>query len=447
MGRLKLELTRSQKSNAELSERYDKQKRQIETLETRIQDSKKAASVDQAEIKELRVKLRLSEHERTQTSTKLGELGDLKKALQSSESKRKDDIREKERKIIELEKSLAGEKKARESTETKLQDIKGKYNEEVQAAHAAAQNSESLIAKAKDEARHTRSILVSLQADNRNTEELLAQLGRYRQLLGQAAEEYGRLVSKTTPIATHTRLQREHVALQIRSLRTERKLANAEGQVVELASLIRQTKEQNQLLSRWLVDASQEISFYVQALHEAATMPNGEADAALRDIMDVIQGDILESRDHLQNIQRRDTNLAAKFYRLAYEEVLLVYSLADKDLCDERVTVKRHATDLASALTAQKVLVAQMNVAEKERITREEQLKVATELVDELKITAQALKCQVAETEEKMQQGVLVNEAALKKEKETVRRLTTTFQKNRMAEDVLRTEIEQFVGL
>jgi len=121
--RLKLELTRSRQTTIEQADRLEKLKKQNDTFEVRIQDMKKSMSADQAEIKDLRVKLRMAEHERTQLSSKQGEL-ETKKALQAVESRREGDVRERDRKIAELEKTLAGEKKKREGADARLKEVK-----------------------------------------------------------------------------------------------------------------------------------------------------------------------------------------------------------------------------------------------------------------------------------------------------------------------------------
>jgi len=98
-----------------------------------LQEIRKSASADQAEVKDLRVKLRMAEHERTQLSSKQGEVGETKKALQAVESKRRDEMRERDRKIAELEKALAGEKKKREGADAKLKEVKAKLTRKLRS--------------------------------------------------------------------------------------------------------------------------------------------------------------------------------------------------------------------------------------------------------------------------------------------------------------------------
>ena len=63
--------------------------------------------------------------------SKQGEVGEMKKALQAVKSKRRDEIRERDRKIAELENSaLTGERKKREAVDERLKEVKAKVDEE-----------------------------------------------------------------------------------------------------------------------------------------------------------------------------------------------------------------------------------------------------------------------------------------------------------------------------
>ncbi|CCM05073.1 uncharacterized protein FIBRA_07279 [Fibroporia radiculosa] len=136
--RLKLELSRAQRTNTEHVERADKLKKQNDVLEARLQDLKKSNGVEQNELRELRTKLKAVEHERAQLATKQGEASDMKKALQVAEAKRRDDLRERDKRIAELEKAFSSEKKRREMAEAKLTEVKVKVDAEKQEIRALA---------------------------------------------------------------------------------------------------------------------------------------------------------------------------------------------------------------------------------------------------------------------------------------------------------------------
>src|SRR5882757_1591850 len=98
------------------------------------------------------MKLRMAEHERTQLSSKQGEAWETKRALQALETKRKDEMREKDKKIAELEKALAGEKRKREGIDARLAEVNAKADEETQKARQTAQDLQKQLDDARSSA-------------------------------------------------------------------------------------------------------------------------------------------------------------------------------------------------------------------------------------------------------------------------------------------------------
>ncbi|KAG5645183.1 hypothetical protein DXG03_006701 [Asterophora parasitica] len=447
--RLKAELVRSQKSNAEHVDRQEKQKKQIDALDARIHDLKKAAAADQAELKDQRVKLRMSEHERTQLVTKLGETGELKKSLHSLESKRREELRERDRRIAELEKLLAEEKKRKEAAEVKVQDLKGKGDEEVHAARAAVQKLEVDLASAQGDAKGAQDALASLQEVAENQEEdLVAQLEQHRILVGQVAEEYGRLARSTVATSTHTTLRHQHAASQLQLIRLERKLAVSKDQLEEVVSMARTLKEQNALLTAKMQDLEVEIDFYRFAATETISAPSSEDySAPLRAAMESIEAERTEAQAEIQSLDTQTAKLSSEFYRLTCEQLIIEYTEADDLLKREKQVSQQHSTSLASALASHEAIAARLESIQDEKAALDGQLKAATELADSLNVSSESMARRVAEADATIAEAALRNEVALKKERDTVRRLTETVQKNRMAEDALRAENDQFVIL
>jgi chromosome segregation ATPase len=444
--RLKAELTRFQKSNTELADRADKLKKNNETLEIRLQDLKKAAVSDQAEIKDLRVKLRMSEHERTQMATKQGEAGELKKSLQSLESRRREEVRERDRRIAELEKIVAGERKKKETADTKHLDLKAKGDEELLSCREAAQKLEALLNTAQAETRDAQRALTSFKGQSEYKEEaLLAQLEQHQLLQGHVAEEYGRLVSRTMPISDYTRLKQEYTTLLTHTERFERKLARSQIQVVELTSMIRDANEQIQFLTAQLHEAEADMSSYLSALVVVPSTCALQSSSSLESVYYAVHKEFVEWRNVMHTADARSSQLTSDFYRLAYEELLLAHSVTDKELQNEQLASQQHMADLSSALASHEAIAVCLESAQKERHVAEERLKTATELTDELRSSSDSMTRQLRETEEKMRLSAAASAVALKKEKDTVQKLGNTVQKCRMAEDALRSEIEVYV--
>ena len=149
--RLKLELNRAQRTAAEQTERADKLKKQNDALDTRLQEMRKINLSDQSEIKDLRAKLRIAEHERSKLSSKQGDAGDVKKALQALDVKRRDELKERDKKIAELEKALATEKRRKDAAEAKLVEIRGGVDAEVRQAQATTKGLDAELRAAKAE--------------------------------------------------------------------------------------------------------------------------------------------------------------------------------------------------------------------------------------------------------------------------------------------------------
>ena len=187
---------------------------------------------------------------RSKLSSKQGDAGDAKKALQALDAKRRDELKERDRKIAELEKALATEKRRKDAAEAKLLEIKGGVDAEVRQAQATTKGLDAELRAAKAESEQAKSSLAAAKAAATGTEEeLLVQLEQHRQLLSRVADQYGRLASGTISRMEHERVRSHSRALQFRVARLERKLANSEDQVMDLASLIRSTTDQNKLLS------------------------------------------------------------------------------------------------------------------------------------------------------------------------------------------------------
>lgn len=439
---LKAEITRFQQSNAELADRTDKLKKHNEALDVRLQDLKKAASSDQAEIKDLRLTLRTSEHERTHMSTKQGEAAELKKSLQSLESRRREEVKERDRRIAELEKAVMVEKRKREAAEAKHLELQAKGDEELLSSRQAAQKLEALVNTAQAETRDVQSALTSFKVQSECKEEaLLAQLEQRQRLVGHVAEEYGRLVSRTVPISDHTRLKQEHTTLLVHTERLERKLARSQIQVVELTSMIRDANEQIQFLTIQLHEAEDDMSSYLVDVPPTSSSQS----SSLETVYHAVHEEFMQWQNTMQKVETRSSELASDFYRLTCEQLLLAYSVVDKELQNARLASQQYAADLSSALASHEAIAACLETAQKEQRAADERLKTATELTDELRSSSDLITRQLRETEENMRLAAVSSGVALTKEQDTVQRLTNTVQKCRMAEDALRSEIELYV--
>lgn len=413
-----------------------------------MQDFKKSSASDAAEIKDLRVKLRMAEHERTQLSTKQGEVGDAKKALQAADARRKEEVRDKDRKIAELEKALAGERKKREGADVKLKEVKTKADEEVQKVRESSKDLQAQIDEARNEARQAQSSLAALGGETEHKEaELLAHLEQCRSVLGRVAKEYGRLASVTVSAPEHSDLKQEHAALKMRSFRLERKLANSEGQVIELANLIRQTKEQNAFLSAQLRDAEDAVKFYSRALDEVAKDAHHQiaVDIALEAEITAVGRNFLDSERRVQESRMVETGATLDFYRLACTQILSIHSEIDEALTDQQQVAQQQATDLTAAVAARDSIASQLEAVRLEQTTAQQLLVTANVAAAEAQADNAATKERMYALEAQLRDTGAKNAEALRVERQIAQRASAAAQIAKMSEEGLRAEVEQSV--
>lgn len=446
--RFKFDLHRAQKSHLEQNERIDKLKKQNEALESRVQELKKICDKEKSDNKELRSKLRVSEYERTQLSSKEGEVGELKKALHALDAKRRDELRDRDRRVAEVEKILSGEKKKRDALASRLAEANGKREGEVHAARDVAQTLEAALRDAKAEAERVKKSLAGLQARSASIEEaLLGQLEQHRDMLSRVADEYGRLASSTVSRHEHSQVKFELAANQLRVLRLERKLANAEAQVIEVANLVRHTKDENKFFARILFETEREAALYATEVKELSSMVSSllqvdrDLDDVHRDLDDVHRavGEDIQASE--QTTHRIETGLASKFaefHKLRSRQLLLHSSAALKQLDEKDSKISAAESQLA------KLLDELTRIREKETSTQH-QLHEATTSLAEAQGQIFVLKSQLEETKATTKAEVEKMERVVTQEKEAVQRLVSTVTQSRRAEEALQEEVEQYV--
>jgi hypothetical protein len=351
-------------------------------------------------LKALRTKLRLAEQER------------------DVDTKRRDDAREKDRRIAELERTVQTEQRRREAAETRV----------------------GMLQEAVEEAGRVQYELESVRDADAD---VLEQLQDFKAMLGAAAAQYGRLASTSVPTTEHATLKSAHAALQLRHARLERKLANTEDQVQELAHLVRQTKERARLLSTQLADADAHANSSSQFLRDV--LANDETALAL-DTAYVLH-DLGDEMHHAQ-IERHtlDTELASGQSDLWKRQA--------RDLLDAFASAHENGMELGAALKGREVALSDANAA---RVTLTAELDVVRDSLREAErlhakadITAQAARKAEAdalkEVEDMKQISVkreAIHEAALQKEKEVAHRSAAVLRQSKLAEEALQTEIEQ----
>ena len=412
-------------------------------LDARVQELKKTSMAEQAELRDLRVKLRSAEHERTQLAAKQSDAAEARKA----EARRKDDLRERDRKVAELEKALAAERKKREAVEARLQEVKAKTDEKVLEAQAAVEEAKSKMRVAQVDVAAVRSELQRLEAcSGEAEEELLEQLEQHRYALTRVAQEYGRLASSTVALATHQQVEHEVTTLQLRANRLERKLANSDGQVAELANLIRQVKDEKALLSEQLREAQRDVDVLRRALHYGLdSPPPSEELAGLYAELVTANEERHSANRHVQEACQSSLEAQGTLNRVQKESLLFHASVLAKESSHSHTLLDQQTQKLAEAESVRTHLSDAAQRAQAEQAEAQRQLAECTASLAESNTRADILKKELDLAREEKRAEVARVEQSLQQEKKAGERLAASLHQARQNEQFLQSEVEQYV--
>jgi hypothetical protein len=436
------------KTSADQLTRIDKLKKQVDTQDTGIQDLKRAALTDQAEIKDLRAKLRLAEAERTGLQTKYNEAVRTKQTSDSTKAARLDELNKRDQRIAELERAMSAEKKRREEVESKLREAVSAKAENEKRRSGENAKTRTRLEQAEAE---TAQVRAELDADRKHSEahreELVAQVEVLRDMLLQAATHYGKLVSETVSKVAHDELRHEYNSLQFHTFRLERKLANTEAQVAELASHIRQSQDANGLLENVLRAAEEERNWYIAVLEDArADLPSGHFDtshALLADTLASSQKEDLLSELEIQRALSSSESRSAKFYSRLHCELVASCAAMRTEL-DAELLLSQRAIELQTAKALQDVTATDLHAARTELESTNKQLEAVSSSLSAIRAKEVALVQEVKEVRSQNKEQTTTHKQALQKEKETATRLASSLQQSKVAEEELRGEINQW---
>lgn len=344
-----------------------------------------------------------------------------------------------------MEKTLAAERKKRETAEARWQEAKAKTDGRVDEARAAAQDLEARLQETQKEAQAARQALENLEASSEDTEEeLLAQLEQHRAMLARVAEEYGCLASASVALSVHEQAKRDTAALQLRSNRLERKLANSEGQVVELANLIRQVKDENAFLSTQLREARHEVDTYRHALASAAgtsAIPDSLADIASG--LETVSREQLALQTETHQAVLADVQLWGAFDGSQRDSLLFHASVLNKGLDDIRAELTKRTGELSASEATQALLSESLQRVQTECAEAQRMLAENTAELAEARVQGAMIKKELEVAQANARAEVARAEQNLQREKEGSQRLSAAVQKAKQAEQFLRSEVEQ----
>ncbi|KAG8213908.1 hypothetical protein J3R82DRAFT_10653 [Butyriboletus roseoflavus] len=404
LDRHKSELARLTKTNTEQSEKLDKLKKQNDAYELRVQELKNMSAAEQTEIRELRTKLRMCEHERSQLAKREAENGDTRKALSSVEAKRKEEAKERDRKVAELEKTLVAEMRKREMLESCLDDLKKKADEEAVKLRADSTNLQQQLNVAQNDGEEARRAVETARDEAQDREEvLLMQLEQCRISLSRVAEEYARLASTTVTTKVHATLKEEHLAVAI-------SFVTSGAEACQLGGSSNRTSA-----------SEDDISSFETEL------------AAL--CLDIVQGHALATL-----VEYHDA--AHDFYRDLADNMRLRVGALENATRQEQSANRALAEEVASHVALREASSVELQrlqaeLAEANRNLANEQVSLA-----EICRNRDALQDKVNVLEKQVGEQVSQHKVALQKEREIAQKLSAQLSMSKTAEETLKAEME-----
>jgi DNA repair exonuclease SbcCD ATPase subunit len=335
--------------------------------------------------------------------------------------------------------------------ESHVNEVKGKADEDARKSRDMMMTIQGKLDAANTDSQDARQALTSLRGRAENQEnDFTARLDQCRSVLSRVAEEYGRLATTTVVASNHATLMKDHTALQLRSFRLERKLANSEGQVVELANLVRHTQEENTLLCQELRDAREEAAFHLQTLQEnRAVLDSCSHRTELHELL-CLEGDIHQNDKDIarEAMAVQESTLACSrtisdFYRSHNDELLSecshLHGILEKQHEIDRALIDRLGRDSAE----RDALQAELTKAQVEIITGQRALADAQISLTEGRAEQLMLQRRVEEFENNIRDTAAGHKQALQRERDTSQKLSVALHVSKTAEDVLKADIEQ----
>lgn len=416
-------------------------KKQWETSEQRVQEMKKASAHDQSEVKDLKVKLRQAEQERDKLSGKQTDAAGLRRALTTAETKQKAALLDMEKRMAELKTAVALEKRRADRAEESTREVSTKAEKDVREAKAKDKelrrrldDSEEKCKKAEAE---TKALAQQLERTTKDYEEDRSHI---QSRLRQVTDLYGHLASTTIPKVDHEEALFENTRLNLRVVRLQRKLANTEDQVNELALLLRQLQASNEQIEGELHDATFTIEWLSStALDESEAREIGQAEADDFSISAESTRLDHEAQEVLWSLLR-DTH---GVNTTQAQKMLSCIRVAERDMGTLEDQIQEGNDDLFKAQEDISCLKGMVDTAKQEnvRLVQESTRKSADIAALERQVQDKEATLKAAESRSRIE--LTKREDLLAREREVTARLSTTVQKSKMAEDALRAEVDQ----
>ena len=437
MERLKQELSRVQKLDSDHASQIDRLNKQNDSLEAKLQETRKQHLVDQAEIKEIRVKLRMSENERGHLALRAEGSDDAKKSLAALERKWKDELQERDERILELERAVATGQRKNERLEGKLLESKETTRREIDEARKTISSLHNKVADAAKDVD-----LVRTGAGYRE-EELIAQLESARIIIQQVAQEYGRLASSTVPKADYDVLRQENYTLRLHVNRLERKFDIADFEAAEAIELLNVSQSQNRALETILKGVWEELDSINVASKDLLVADDSLSDdhAEIETHLASIALNESTRRNEATSAHLSSIELFACWYKALGRTLLYNYSLACTELAAAAKENQVHQDTINVTTTHASTLSTQLEAAKLQTDSIQRQAADLSLKLEAADAREASLKEGIAKREKEIKAEKQVAKERLERERETVKSIQTSMERQRFAEDEMRHEI------
>jgi len=398
---------------------------------------------------ELKSKLRMVQERVSTSGTRLLEMEQLRKALSTAETAKRDLIRERDTKsaaLVSAEKRLESETRRREAAEAKIKELTSKSEtegKELKSTRLRVTDLKEQLQQCKSQLEETRAHVQQTQSSSSALSvDLGIQLRQAQELVRQTTVAYGLLAQSTVPQEKFEEERQVVYRARFKIARLERKLAERETQAEELVWFIRQATEEKAFLSRCLA-SSDEAFRSLQALMSSDSSPEGDS-SALRLMVDAFEMDLEEKTFALSLVEaERDYWQESEHYRW----IRLV------DLVQEYSSLGSHAAALeathgavaerASSLQGQAQVARVEADAIRQRSREAEKQAARTRTwLEESEAEKLQLRTQFEELEKALGEKAQTLEEALRNEQRKIRDLTQTVKEKIAAEKALIEDVE-----
>ena len=398
--------------------------------------------MDQAEIKELRAKLRVSENERGHLALRSEESGDMKKSLATLEMKRKEELRERDKRIAELEKSVANEQRRNEVLEGKLIESKGASQQALDEARQTISALQSKVASAEED------VALARTGAGQREEELIVQLESARAMIQQVALEYGKLASSTIPKTSYDVLKQENYGLQLNMNKLQRKFETVDSEANEMEDLLKVSRDHNRALEHIINGAWEDLDSQTSAASKGLLA----VDDTLHNDCAEIETDLAKialdestRRNEVTSAHLSSTGLFVQWYKALGRTLLHDYSLACTELSAAAEENKAHQNATTVATVHASALSAQLEAAKLQTDSVQRQAVELSEKLDTANAREASLKDEMTKREKDVRVEKQAAKERLEREREMVKHLQASAERQRFAEDEMRNEISAYV--